>query len=727
MLKFSPIAASKAKKSAAKPLVLANSTAWLLLVSQCVNVLAIAGELRFWMIAILAMCFGWQAVALLKYRANFRANKPKAQTSTKRRSLINYQEDNGLILISPLLLTLFAVLGCVAIFSSASSLGLLLSMVHLLCFSYVLKGFELTKRKDFYQLFLLGLFVLISALIFKQGIVFSLLVILAIVLNLSVIVHYFSPSNKVANVFKLVSVLLLQSSILAIALFLFFPRLSPFWQVPIAKSAQTGLSDIVQPGDIANLARSNTLAFRVEFADGQVPEYSQRYWRAMVMEDYDGQKWQIAKSHNTQVMASSFELTGNKQLKPITQGDGLDYRVIVEPNFQQWLYVLAVATAQGEVSLFPDYTIQSKKVISQTMAFKFTSYLNSPLDKVLSEQSRQINLALPEQSNPRLYQLGQQLLSQYSNPQDRINAVLNSFSQDMFYYTLQPPLLSNNSLDQFYFDTKAGFCGHYASSFTFLMRAAGIPARVVTGYLGGEVNDLATTGDGQIGHLNVYQYDAHAWAEVWLEGIGWQRVDPTGAVDPSRVDSGLSSQLIEQQAALTSDLFSLSNYKQFDWLNSLRLTIDALDYQWTKWVLGYSTEQQYNLLKKLVGQVLPWKIGLIICIALISSMALILFIFKVKSHLASRRSNSSPSYKLYQTVLFALAKKGIVKAPYSTAGEFALELRENYPELAIAFTRFNQSFEKLSYQQLSASEQQQLLKLMRSQHRQFMQLLAKEV
>ena len=240
MLKFSPIAANKRKKSSLKPLVLGNSSAWLLLVSQCVNVLAIASELRFWMIAILVMCFGWQAFALMK----FKANKSQAQARAQRRSLINYQRGNGLISISPLLLTLFAVLGCVAIFSSASSLGLLLSMVHLLCFSYVLKGFELTKRKDFYQLFLLGLFVLISALIFKQGIVFSLLVILAIVLNLSVMVHYFSPSNKVSNVFKLVSLLLLQSSILAIALFLFFPRLSPFWQVPIAKSAKTGLSDI---------------------------------------------------------------------------------------------------------------------------------------------------------------------------------------------------------------------------------------------------------------------------------------------------------------------------------------------------------------------------------------------------------------------------------------------------------------------------------------------------
>ena len=194
---------------------------------------------------------------------------------------------------------------------------------------------------------------------------------------------------------------------------------------------------------------------------------------------------------------------------------------------------------------------------------------------------------------------------------------------------------------------------------------------------------------------------------------------------PSRVDSGLSSQLIEQQAALTDDLFSLSNYKQFDWLNSLRLTIDALDYQWTKWVLGYSTEQQYNLLKKLVGQVLPWKIGLIICIALISSMALILFAFRVKEYLTSRRNDVSQWYKLYQSTLLALAKKGIVKAPYLTAGEFALELRENYPELAIAFTRFNQSFEKLTYQQLSGSEQRQLLKLLRNQHSQFMQLLKK--
>lgn len=658
-----------------------RKNAWLLWCCQLVNLASLSLEISSWMLAILALCLCWQALLInLKLNAKAKGN------------------------ISPFLLTAVAISGCVAIAITASNLGVLISMIHLLSFAYALKAFEIKQRKDFYQLLLLGLFLLASALIFKQGLAFSMIIIMALVLNLMVLQQVFSPSKTLSSSAKMVAMLLLQSSLLAIVLFVVFPRLSPFWQVPSSKSAQTGLSDEVSPGDIANLALSSDLAFRVDFKGGEIPHYSHLYWRAMTLENYDGIKWSRAKAKSP---------SSEQIFVPPTTGQRTAYDVIVEPSYQFWLFGLTVATSNDtKLRLMSDYTIQSRTLLSQMTHYQVESYLQAPLDLTISDDSEQRNLVITPGSNPKLERLALTLKQKFPNLIDRSNAVLALFREQQYFYTLEAPLLINNSLDQFFFDTKAGFCVHYASSYVYLMRAAGIPARVVTGYLGGEYNNMSVAQNSQEnkqgGYLNIYQYDAHAWAEIWLEGIGWHRVDPTAAVDPQRVESGWSNALLAQQSSLNNDLVGLYQLKSIAWLNSLRLQLDALDYQWTRWVLGYSSKQQYDLLKRWFGNNLPWRAASIIVATLVALMVLFSLFERLRLNWLKRKK-VSPWLTLYQQVLEKLAKKGLAKPTNMTPSDFNQAVAHKFPELSKEFSEFTAFFECLMYQELSISKKKTCL------------------
>ena len=659
---------------------LSRQHSWLLWCSQIVNIASLSFEISSWMLAILALCLCWQAL-LISVKFNAKSNSK----------------------VSPILLTLFALSGCVAIAITARSNGVLLSMIHLLSFAYALKAFELKQRKDFYQMLLLGLFLLSAALIFRQSLAFSITIIVAIILNLVVLQQVFSPSKALLSSMKMVMMLLLQSTFLAVVLFVVFPRLSPFWQVPNSKSAQTGLSDEVSPGDIANLALSGALAFRVDFKGGEIPPYSKLYWRAMTLENYDGRKWSRATKNTKSSSAEPLFV-------PITSGNSVSYDVIVEPSYQSWLFGLTVATSNDPtLTLLNDYTIQSRTLLSQMKHYQLESYLEAPLDLPISDDRKQRNLVIIPESNPRLEKLALNLKQKFSNDIDRSNAVLALFREQQYFYTLAPPLLTNNSLDQFFFDTKAGFCVHYASAYTYLMRAAGIPARVVTGYLGGEYNNINDTQSSlntkQGGYLSIYQYDAHAWAEIWLDGIGWQRVDPTAAVDPQRVDSGWSNDLLAQQSSLNNDLLGLYQFKSIAWLNTLRLQLNALDYQWARWVLGYSSKQQYDLLSRWFGKNMPWKTAAIFIASLVFTIILLTLFNRLRLRGFSR-NKVAPWLMLYQQILKKLAKKGLIKSTNMTASDFAQTVAQQFPEVSEEFIEFTTLFECLMYQPLNTSQQQ---------------------
>ena len=690
---------------------LSKANVWFLFVCQFCNLLLVVSELSLWMLLVIGLCFFWQSIIICRSNTHSSAKSTDNSTYKPKRYLI----------------TLLAISGCIALVITGKELGVLLSMLHLLCFSYALKALELnitrvemsyvndknkkdkkksSVKKDFYQCILLGIFILATSLIFQQSLVFSLVAGLVLLVNFAVLLYFFSPLANIKTRLILSGKLLLQSLPLAIVLFVVFPRLSPFWQVPLNSSAKTGLSDILAPGDIANLARSNELAFNVTFLD-KTPVYSQRYWRALVLDAYDGNRWYRSQANKEQATPIIQQLAN---YQPEVEGEPTTYQIIAQPSFQSWLYALDVAKVDKEKSndatifILPDFTLFSKKPLNQTMSYHVESFLTTPLNITLNDELKARNLLYPVGTNPQLEQEAIKLKQQFKQPEAIVNEVLQQFRQQAFYYTLNPPLLINNSLDQFYFETKKGFCVHYASAFTYLMRAAGVPARVVTGYLGGEYNPNGS-------YYSLYQYDAHAWSEVWLEGIGWQRVDPTAAVNPQRVEQGLSDELLLEQNQLNNNIFSLHNYRDTPWLNYIRLQLSAIDYQWTRWVIGYSAKRQYDLLSRWFGQVQSWKTALIIGMTLLLVVLLLWWLQQRKTPIKTQLA----WVNLYNQALQLLSKKGLTKPLSLSANEFASDVQLTFPEVSNNFNLFTQCFMRLQYQKLSSQEQDKLLIIMKKE------------
>lgn len=602
---------------------------------------------------------------------------------------------------------LCAIGGSITLALAGRELGLLLAMVHLLCLAYTLKSFELSSRKDLYQMVILGVFIAISALIFEQSIYYSLAVLVIVFANFIILSGYFAPNHSVKKQLKLLTRLVALSIPLTIVLFIAFPKLSPFWQVPNVKSAKTGMSDTVKIGDIAKLALSDELAFRVSFTK-QVPSHNQRYWRTLVLDEFDGTTWRQAKSKRQR---EHFALRRGQAI-PINAtlaGAGLRYQVIAEPSFQSWLFALDLAvTGDARISQRSDYSILYRGILSKTLSYELESFPEAVLGLELSDYERTLNLSIVGKTNPKLYQKGRELNAKYPNKGALINQVLADFNQQNFHYTLEPPRIENNSLDQFYFTTQAGFCEHYASSFTYLMRAAGIPARMVVGYLGGELNPNAN-------YYAVYQRDAHAWAEVWLQGIGWQRVDPTGAVNPERVERGFSGDLLQEYAQLSSNVFGLGQMRSMAWLNQIKQQISALDYQWTRWVIGYTGKKQLNVMRTLQNifskiTSLLWLVGLVLF-----SFTLFIFLRMIKTPKVAQK----PWQQLYQQALLSLAAQQLVKPTSMSARQFSTFIACRYPMLSASFSELSHCFSQLEYQQVdpSGQTQAQILQQMKLSYR----------
>jgi len=665
-----------------------------LIVIQLCNLLTLSTELAGWFVALASLCFVWHSTIYLKV-----VKKP-----------------------SRILKLLIAIVGCLLLFLSGKELGLLLSMLHLLCFAYLLKPFELGSRKDFYQLVILGFIVLATSLIFQYSIYFAMVIFVLLIINIAFLLCWFSEKKILFYQLGFAAKLLFQSLPLAIILFVVFPKIPPFWQMPAASSATTGLSDNVAIGDIAHLARSNELAFRVEF-DGVAPAYEQMYWRTLVLDNFDGTHWRKKKtpsrqasipSHSSLLIKNKIEFNQNEQ--------GVGYQVIAEPSYQHWLFALDIAKLENvkhnkRVYQLLDHTLFSQEKVSQLLSYQVTSYLQSPLNLLIPADKKSQYKEVDASSNSELRVYGAELRAKFQHDDSAIiQAVLTRFRQQNYRYTLSPPRLNNNSLDEFFFTTKAGFCEHYASSFTFLMRTAGIPARLVLGYLGGEYNQ-------QGNYYSVYQRDAHAWSEVWLAGRGWVRIDPTSAVDPRRVEQGFSEQLLSEQQAFSS---AFSNLASVAWLNQIRMQLDALDYQWTKLVINYSQDKQNKLMKDWLGDKADIKSAIIIALSLIFMAASIWLSQQFK------RRKTKPvvwlSY-LLQAERY-LARLGLVKDNTASTVQFCQQVGDYNSKLGIHYRSILDGFEQLQYKNKSANQtpqqienqQQQTVNIMKQQLQQLKQI-----
>ncbi|CAJ0719543.1 Protein-glutamine gamma-glutamyltransferase [Ralstonia edaphis] len=368
----------------------------------------------------------------------------------------------------------------------------------------------------------------------------------------------------------------------AAVLFLLFPRLDhPLWRLPqTADTAVSGLSDRMAPGSVGQLILSDDLAFRVDFV-GAPPPLDTLYWRGMVLWRFDGQTWTAASMRQRPAPESV-----PNSADAIRGAPGVfDYNITLEPTRQRWLFALdrgQSIEARDGTGRSIDGEFISTQPLDQRVRYHARSRLpgrNRADDAAtLDPLTQQMALALPA-GNPQARALAAQWAA--LAPPDRVSAALKLFGRAPFAYTLEPEPLQDQQIDDFLFRTHRGFCEHYAGSFVFLMRAAGVPARVVVGYLGGEVN--AVSGD-----IIVRQSDAHAWAEVWLDGRGWVRVDPTAAVAPQRVERGLA-------AAVPASEFRSRRAEEPGWLRSVRWGLDGLISGWNSWVLGYDRNRQARL------------------------------------------------------------------------------------------------------------------------------------
>lgn len=543
------------------------------------------------------------------------------------------------------------------IYLSYGSLVGLEPTVALLLTAFALKLIELSRRQDGFVLLFLGYFICITAFLFSQGILLVLYALLTVTLVTTALVAMHRPGEHQFNrkPIRLASILVLQSLPLMLVLFFLFPRIGPLWTVPLkSHTAKTGVSDFMKPGDISRLGRSGEVAFRVQF-DGDIPPQSGLYWRGLVLSNLEDGAWRSLRYYD--IPASE------RRPAPLARvGESLQYRVIMEPTQQNWLYSLryAVSSTPG-VMTGADYLLFSPTELEDERLYDVQSWPDTPLGLNLSEWRRSNELQLPAGENPQTVALARQMREEAGSDRAFVDAVLARFNTQPFGYTLEPPLLPDRDpMDAFMFQTRMGFCEHFAAAFVVIMRAAGVPSRVVAGYQGGEVNPVNRT-------VIVHQFDAHAWAEVWLEGEGWVRVDPTAAVSPERIEWGLERAMEEEGSFLSDSPLSPLRYRSIAWVNSLRLRYDALTYRWQSWVVGFDRDQQFQLLNEVFDGISIRKF----VVVLLGSGTLVLI--PIAFSLLRKRATTSISEldKYYLKFCDSLSRVGVTRRAGETPDQYA--------------------------------------------------------
>lgn len=568
-----------------------------------------------------------------------------------------------------------------------------------------LKLLETRDERDCYVVLTLSYFILAAQFLFEKSLWTTLYAALGIIwVTMAYVAQNQSISIKIA--LKKSLMLLGQALPLMIVLYLFFPRLPPLWSLKLTEgTGKTGMSDNMSPGDLAKLSQSTELAFRVEFEDKKnIPPKSELYWRGLTLSNFDGTTWrtsQLSVFADENAAWSEFPLPqwAETQIQ-IVQQKPTHYKVILEPTDQVWLYSLMVPYSRDKgIGLTRDFRLVSRVPVFERFSYEVMQFKKISLDANLPFWLRQEMLKLPEEGNATAHQMAQQWRKFYASDEAYIQAVLAWFRKSNFYYTLEPPLLGENRIDDFLFKTKRGFCEHYSSAFTFLLRAAGIPARVVVGYQGGE---WSPTGDS----WQVRQMDAHAWVEAWLPNKGWTLLDPTGAIAPERIEKGMTDLADNQQVWGSSTLSTLkySNYKLF---SQLRNMADYLNYRWQKDIVGYDSAQQDQLLLKLLGDSSIWK-RIAIMFAALFVIAGLLAVWTI----LKGQKRHHPADKVILNLSYRLTKRGLSRQQGEGVVAYLQRLQIAQPHWQEVLIAIEQEYCMLRYQQNASSSTQKLKQLL---------------
>lgn len=532
-----------------------------------------------------------------------------------------------------------------------------------------MKLLETRHARDMLVTVLISYFLLVVNFLYSQGIVALLYSVPAVwVITLAMLqVRGSQRPLPFANATRYTGKLLLQALPLMLLLFVLFPRVpGPLWGLPARGDAVSGLDDEMSPGTITRLSLSDEIAFTVRF-NGPPPAQDQLYWRGPVLHRFDGRTWRRGWRNYANESGYSY------------RGDPWRYEVTLEPHNRHWLFALDVpADLPGRTRLAYDFQLLSRRPVTTLRRYAVQSYPQHELDPEPGRHLLRYERALPEGRNPRTLAFAQSLLARSQDADEFISETLRHFREQPFVYTLEPlPLEGAHPVDRFLFDTREGFCEHYASAFATLMRAAGLPARVVTGYLGGERNPLT-------GHVTVRQSDAHAWTEVWQEGRGWRRVDPTAAVAPWRVRTGLAGAMPAGEPVAGRFM------RRHAWLNNLRFGFDALNGLWNEFILGYGPDAQSALLEKLGLKNTDWRMLTLLLAVLLSLTATILAWVVLRQRPLLR---PDPARSLYLRFCARLGRRtGLVRAASEAPASYARRCARARPDLAARVAAITEAY-----------------------------------
>lgn len=530
------------------------------------------------------------------------------------------------------------------------------------------KFLELRRYRDYRVSAFLFYLVILGSFLYEQSLALGLYALLAVLANTAALVHFAAP-NALAPVarLRLAGGLIVKALPVMLLLYFLFPRLhGALWALPDDGSqARTGLDDTMQPGDVNQLAESSELAMRVVF-EGETPPARERYFRALVLWETDGRRWQRGPALG--------EPTGL-----VPRGPPVRYEVVLEPSNRRWLPALDLPLAQpATAGLRAGFTLERREPVRERLRYSLTSFTRYATG-ALSERERTAALQLPLVISPRVRTLAEGWKREHGEARAVAEAALTLFRREAFVYTLSPPRLGADPVDEFLFETRRGFCEHYAGAFVTLMRAAGVPARVVTGYQGGEVNEAG-------GYLMLRQLDAHAWAEVWLPNSGWARVDPTAAIAPERIELG--SDAVRRMAAAGRPLGALPlgeslrgierGLLELGWITTQRYW-DLANLTWYRWVTDFGPERQRDLLAALgLERISARGLGLL----LVGALLLVALLYAW--WLARDRQRRDPAQRAYLRYCRELARAGVVRAPGEGPVAFAARATSRLPQKRMA-------------------------------------------
>jgi transglutaminase-like putative cysteine protease len=554
----------------------------------------------------------------------------------------------------------------------------------------VLKLLEIEKQKDVIVFVFSMMYLSAVSFLFEQSILHALLQFITLSVCFYVLFVLTNsgqgaPDSRVLLLRlhgKAMFKMLIFALPIVVVLFLFFPRIAPLWQMPIkTQTAKTGMSSELSPGDVSKLAKSSETAFRVTFS-GAVPAKPDRYWRGLILDHFDGRKWIQSSSRN--LWERRHKVDAGKFFETLFPS----YQVMMAPHQQRWVFALEGSSEassnviDGDMGLFKLKTdaIQPTRYQMQLNPERLSKALsNIPTGFRLSGVKRNnspvmLDLQLPPGSlNPRSQAYIKALSASTTDKIQLATKLLNHFTEEPFFYTLEPPVVGTHFVDEFFFESRRGFCEHYASSLAYMLRLASIPSRVVLGYQGGEFNP-------QSDYLIVAQYDAHAWVEAYFEDLGWVRLDPTAMVAPQRILDGSGQTLSNEAGFLEDSPFAAAAMKN-SLLNWARLKVDQLNFQWQTLVVNYNQDQQESFITQVLGE------NTLLRIALFFVYVFIIIFLSMLLYLGFRHFSAYTwPEKQYIIWLLVLSRFGLVRRNGETPRAFLKRIQETRHKRLAAIT-----------------------------------------